>query len=89
MGALTVAVITRPFTFEGKRRLAQSERGMEELLESVDTTIVIPNEKLLAVAKDAGFFESFRIADDILRRAYRVYRTSSPSPESSTAISPT
>ncbi|MGC2582513.1 MAG: cell division protein FtsZ, partial [Acidobacteriaceae bacterium] len=68
MGALTVAVITRPFAFEGKRRMAQAERGMQELLESVDTMIVIPNEKLLAVAKDAGFFESFRIADDVLRQ---------------------
>jgi cell division protein FtsZ len=68
MGALTVAVVTRPFGFEGKRRMAQAERGMQELLESVDTMIVIPNEKLLAVAKDAGFFESFRIADDVLRQ---------------------
>ena len=68
MGALTVAVITRPFAFEGKRRMAQAERGMQELLDSVDTMIVIPNEKLLAVAKDAGFFESFRIADDVLRQ---------------------
>jgi cell division protein FtsZ len=68
MGALTVAVITRPFSFEGKRRMAQAERGMQELLDSVDTMIVIPNEKLLAVAKDAGFFESFRIADDVLRQ---------------------
>ncbi|MDP9049254.1 MAG: cell division protein FtsZ [Acidobacteriota bacterium] len=67
MGALTVAVVTRPFAFEGKRRAMQAERGMQELLESVDTLIVIPNEKLLAVAKDAGFFESFRIADDVLR----------------------
>jgi cell division protein FtsZ len=68
MGILTVAVITRPFAFEGKRRLQQAERGMKELLESVDTMIVIPNEKLLVVAKDAGFFESFRIADDVLRQ---------------------
>ncbi len=68
MGALTVAVITRPFGFEGKRRMAQAERGMQELLDSVDTMIVIPNEKLLAVAQDAGFFESFRIADDVLRQ---------------------
>jgi cell division protein FtsZ len=68
MGALTVAVVTRPFAFEGKRRMAQAERGMQELLESVDTMIVIPNEKLLAVAKDTGFFESFRIADDVLRQ---------------------
>ncbi len=68
MGALTVAVVTRPFAFEGKRRMVQAERGMQELLDSVDTMIVIPNEKLLAVAKDAGFFESFRIADDVLRQ---------------------
>src|SRR5580700_741142 len=68
MGALTVAVVTKPFAFEGKRRMAQAERGIAELMESVDTTIVIPNEKLLAVAEDAGFFESFRIADDILRQ---------------------
>jgi cell division protein FtsZ len=68
MGILTVAVITQPFGFEGKRRLQQAERGLKELLESVDTMIVIPNEKLLALAKDAGFFESFRIADDVLRQ---------------------
>jgi cell division protein FtsZ len=68
MGILTVAVITRPFAFEGRRRLQQADRGMKELLESVDTMIVIPNEKLLAVANDAGFFESFRIADDVLRQ---------------------
>ncbi len=68
MGALTVAVVTRPFAFEGKRRMMQADRGLQELLDSVDTVIVIPNEKLLAVAKDAGFFESFRIADDVLRQ---------------------
>src|SRR5450432_100293 len=51
MGALTVGVVTKPFGFEGKRRMQQAERGMEELLEGVDTMIVIPNEKLLAVAK--------------------------------------
>jgi len=67
MGALTVAV-TKPFSFEGKRRMNQAEKGIAELMESVDTTIVIPNEKLLAVAENAGFFESFRIADDILRQ---------------------
>jgi cell division protein FtsZ len=48
--------------------MQQAERGIAELMESVDTTIVIPNEKLLAVAENAGFFESFRIADDILRQ---------------------
>jgi len=68
MGALTVAVVTKPFNFEGKRRMAQADRGLSDLIDSVDTTIVIPNEKLLAVAQDAGFFESFRVADDILRQ---------------------
>jgi cell division protein FtsZ len=68
MGALTVAVVTKPFSFEGKRRMTQAEKGIAELMDSVDTTIVIPNEKLLAVAENAGFFESFRIADDILRQ---------------------
>ena len=68
LGILTVAVVTCPFGFEGKRRQRQAERGLKELLDSVDTMIVIPNEKLLDVAKDAGFFESFRIADDVLRQ---------------------
>src|SRR5438046_326120 len=68
MGALTVAVVTKPFAFEGKRRMQQADRGVAELMDSVDTTIVIPNEKLLAVAQDAGFVESFRVADDILRQ---------------------
>jgi cell division protein FtsZ len=69
LGALTVAVVTKPFGFEGRRRMQQAERGLSELLDSVDTMIVIPNEKLLAVAQDAGFFESFRVADDILGQA--------------------
>src|SRR5579872_2250474 len=68
MGALTVAVVTKPFAFEGKRRMQQAERGVAELMDAIDTTIVIPNERLLAVAQDAGFFESFRVADDILRQ---------------------
>ena len=89
MGALTVAVVTKPFAFEGKRRMQQAERGISELMDSVDTTIVIPNEKLLGVAQDAGFFESFRVADDILRQACRVFPTSSPFPGSSTVILPT
>src|SRR6516225_1052346 len=69
MGALTVAVVTKPFAFEGRRRLGQAEKGLAEMVDCVDTMIVIPNEKLLAVAHNAGFFESFRIADDILRQA--------------------
>ena len=69
MGALTVGVVTKPFGFEGKRRMMQASNGLGELIDSVDTTIVIPNEKLLAVAENAGFFESFKVADDILRQA--------------------
>src|SRR3954451_18296227 len=69
MGALTVAVVTKAFAFEGRRRLQQAERGLQELLDCVDTLIVIPKEKLLAVARDAGFFQSFRVADDILPQA--------------------
>ena len=68
IGALVVGIVTKPFAFEGKRRMQQAERGVSELMEAIDTTIVIPNEKLLAVAQDAGFFESFRVADDILRQ---------------------
>jgi cell division protein FtsZ len=69
MGALTVAIVTRPFNFEGKRRMAIADWGIDHLLRYVDTLIVIPNEKLLAIAKDAPFFESFKIADDFLRQA--------------------
>src|SRR5437868_5784183 len=69
LGALTVAVVTKPFAFEGKRRMAQAEQGINDLMQSVGTVIVIPNEKLLTVADTAGFFESFRVADDVLRQA--------------------
>ena len=69
MGALTVAIVTLPFAFEGKRRMNQAERGLQDLLDHVDTLIVIPNDRLLDSAKDMGFFESFQIADDVLRQA--------------------
>ena len=70
LGALTVAVVTRPFTFEGRRRALQAEQGLAELAKAVDTVISIPNERLLEfVEKDTSFFEAFRIADDILRQA--------------------
>ncbi len=69
LGALTVAVVTKPFSFEGKRRMAQAEQGLAELSENVDTVICIPNERLMQfVDKGASFFEAFRIADDILRQ---------------------
>jgi cell division protein FtsZ len=70
LGALTVAVVTKPFAFEGRRRMRQAEQGLAELAETVDTVIVIPNERLLHfVPRGTSFFESFRIADDILRQA--------------------
>lgn len=69
LGALTVAVVTKPFAFEGKRRMTQAEQGLAELSDAVDTVICIPNERLMQfVAKDTSFFEAFRIADDILRQ---------------------
>jgi len=69
LGALTVAVVTKPFSFEGKRRMQQAEQGLAELAESVDTVITIPNERLLSLDKNTGFFEAFRLADDVLRQA--------------------
>ncbi len=68
--ALTVAVVTKPFAFEGKRRMMQAETGLAELGQSVDTVICIPNERLMQfVQKDTSFFEAFRKADDVLRQA--------------------
>lgn len=70
MGALTVAVVTKPFTFEGKWRMNQSEEGMAELRDCVDTLICIPNDKLLAtVDRHTSLPEAFSIADDVLRQA--------------------
>jgi cell division protein FtsZ len=67
--ALTVAVVTKPFAFEGKRRMVQAEQGLAELSQSVDTVICIPNERLMQfVDKDTSFFEAFRKADDVLRQ---------------------
>jgi cell division protein FtsZ len=70
LGALTVAVATKPFAFEGKRRMEQAEQALAELIGCVDTVIVIPNERLMdCVEHGTSFFEAFRIADDILRQA--------------------
>jgi len=70
LGALTVAVVTKPFAFEGRRRAIQAEQALGEMVGSVDTVIVIPNERLLdTVERGTSFFEAFRIADDILRQA--------------------
>ena len=70
LSALTVAVVTKPFRFEGRRRQRQAEQGLNELRECVDTVITIPNERLLnAVTKGTPFLESFKLADDVLRQA--------------------
>jgi cell division protein FtsZ len=70
LGALTVAVVTKPFAFEGPKRRKQADRGLAELASVVDTVITIPNDQLLElVPKGTSFFEAFRVADDVLRQA--------------------
>jgi len=70
LNALTVAVVTKPFAFEGPFRTKQAERGLTDLGATVDTVITVPNEKLLQlVTKGTSFLEAFRVADDILRQA--------------------
>ena len=69
MGILTIGVVTKPFTFEGKKRLAQAERGITSLKGKVDTLVVIPNDKLLQVIdRKTSMIEAFRMADDVLRQ---------------------
>ena len=70
LGALTIAVVTKPFKFEGKKRAMQAERGLEELRDCVDTVITIPNERLLAtIARTTSLTDAFAAADDVLRQA--------------------
>lgn len=69
LGILTIGVVTKPFTFEGKKRLAQAERGVASLKGRVDTLVVIPNDKLLQVIdRKTSIVEAFRMADDVLRQ---------------------
>ncbi len=69
VGALTIGVVTRPFTFEGSRRIQAAESGIEKLKEQADTLIVIPNDRLLQIVdKRASLQDSFRVADDVLRQ---------------------
>ncbi len=69
LGALTIGVVTRPFTFEGSRRLSSAELGIEDLKSKVDTLIVIPNDRLLQIVdKRASLNDAFRMADDVLRQ---------------------
>ena len=72
MGALTVAVVTKPFQFEGKKRDSQAENGIEELRKIVDTLIVIPNQRLLSLGgRNMSLVEAFKKADDILYHAVK------------------
>ena len=72
VGALTVGVVTKPFIFEGKKRMRQAEDGIEELKQNVDTLIVIPNQRLLSIAaKTTTMLEAFHKADDVLLQAVR------------------
>ncbi len=68
LGILTVGVVTKPFKFEGITRMQKAERGIRELKQYVDTLVIIPNEKLMEVAKGVPLLESFRIADEVLRQ---------------------
>ena len=69
MGILTIAVVTKPFSFEGKRRMENAEHGVKDLKSCVDTLVVIPNEKLLKIVpKGTPIVEAFRTADDVLRQ---------------------
>ncbi len=70
LGALTIAVVTKPFAFEGKKRAARAERGLEELRECVDSVITIPNERLLStIDRSTSLVDAFSTADDVLRQA--------------------
>jgi len=70
LGSLTVGVVTKPFQFEGKKRMERAERGIEELKEKVDTLIVIPNQRLITlVSKETSLLDAFKIADEVLLRA--------------------
>lgn len=69
MGILTVGVVTKPFTFEGRRRMVHAEQGVSELKECVDTLVTIPNDRLLQIAeKKTSIMDAFKIADDVLRQ---------------------
>jgi cell division protein FtsZ len=69
LGALTVGVVTKPFTFEGKKRSSQAEAGIEALSKKVDTLIIIPNDRLLQVVeKRTSIIDAFKVADDVLRQ---------------------
>lgn len=72
IGALTVGVVTKPFHYEGKRRMTYAEEGIQELRKNVDTLLVIPNQRLLGIVdKSTPLLEAFKVADDVLRQAIK------------------
>ena len=72
LGALTVGIVTKPFLFEGKRRMERADEGIQDLIEKVDTLIVIPNQRLLAIVeKQTTLVDAFLMADDVLLQATR------------------
>jgi len=68
LGILTIGVVTKPFSFEGRRRMQNAEQGIAQLKESVDTLVIIPNERLLSVVGRAALIDAFKVADDVLRQ---------------------
>jgi len=89
MGALTVAVVTKPFAFEGKRRQNQAERGLQELIDSVDTTVVIPTKNCWRSPRTRGSSSHFASPMTFCARRCRAFPTSSPFRASSIATLPT
>src|SRR5437879_8747450 len=76
LNALTVAVVTKPFLFEGGKRMTRAEEGLRELRKHVDTMLVIPNQRLLGVVdKTTPLREAFKVADDVLRQAIKGIRS--------------
>ena len=89
-GALTIGIVTRPFSFEGRRRSVQAENGIQKMREKVDTLIVIPNDRLLSVSDEkTSMLNAFKTATRSCSRVCRASPTSSRRPGSSTPTSPT
>ena len=68
LGILTIGVVTKPFSFEGRRRMQNAEQGISQLKEAVDTLVIIPSERLLSVVGRAALVDAFKVADDVLRQ---------------------
>lgn len=89
MGKLTIAVVTKPFAFEGKPRMDHAEIGIANLKKVVDTLVIIPNERLMQYASRIPMVEAFRHADDVLRQGIQGISDLIVTPHSSTSTLPT